>query len=85
MLSYLPIAWLGACTLQQVVARDAALASSSSGSVVYVATLSEASGGGDIKGSISAEAGSDGMGVKFTVDFSDLPLSGGPFGELSCA
>lgn len=54
--------------------------------VVYKATLPESAyfsgaypNGGNIKGEVTAEANSDGRGVKFTVKLSNLPKSGGPF------
>lgn len=34
---------------------------------------------GNIKGSVSGTAGPNGVGVSFTVSFSNLPTSGGPF------
>lgn len=34
---------------------------------------------GNVKGSISATAGPNGVGVTFQVSFSNLPTSGGPF------
>jgi hypothetical protein len=34
---------------------------------------------GNVKGSISATAGPNGVGVAFTINFSNLPTSGGPF------
>ncbi|CZS91195.1 related to cytosolic Cu/Zn superoxide dismutase [Rhynchosporium agropyri] len=52
---------------------------------VYTATLPEKpffnpkNPKGNIKGSISAAATSNGVGVKFTVRFENLPTSGGPF------
>jgi hypothetical protein len=39
--------------------------------------------GGNIKGSVSAVAADDGRGVQFTVKFSNLPKTGGPFGKPS--
>ena len=36
---------------------------------------------GNVKGSVSAVANSNGIGVAFSVDFSNLPTSGGPFGR----
>ncbi len=53
--------------------------------VIYTATLptqqffNPADPRGNIKGSISATADSNGIGVAFTVDFSNFPTSGGPF------
>ena len=35
---------------------------------------------GNVKGSVSATASPDGIGVQFQVTFSNLPTSGGPFG-----
>ncbi|KAL2064845.1 hypothetical protein VTL71DRAFT_3985 [Oculimacula yallundae] len=52
---------------------------------VYTATLPEkpffnpTNPKGNVKGSISATAGPNGVGVKFTVKFENLPPSGGPF------
>ena len=34
---------------------------------------------GNVKGSVSATAGPNGVGVAFQVSFSNLPTSGGPF------
>ena len=36
---------------------------------------------GNVKGGITATAGPGGSGVSFTVNFSNLPTSGGPFRE----
>lgn len=36
---------------------------------------------GNIKGYIRAESPPDGVGVKFTVNFENLPADGGPFGK----
>jgi hypothetical protein len=36
---------------------------------------------GNVKGGISATAGPGGVGVAFTINFSNLPTSGGPFRE----
>ncbi|KAG6024202.1 hypothetical protein E4U40_003441 [Claviceps sp. LM458 group G5] len=53
--------------------------------VIYTATLPsepffEASGlSGNVKGFISASAPPDGVGVRFTVRFQNLPKTGGPF------
>lgn len=53
--------------------------------VTYVATLptkaffNPEDPNGNIKGSMSATAGPNGVGVVFQVDFSNLPTSGGPF------
>lgn len=52
---------------------------------VYVATLPETEffnpddPRGNIKGSVSATANPNGIGVSFQVTFSNLPTSGGPF------
>lgn len=53
--------------------------------VIYTATLPEepffqAPGlSGNVKGFISASAPPDGVGVRFTVRFENLPKTGGPF------
>ncbi|KAH0536419.1 hypothetical protein FGG08_006717 [Glutinoglossum americanum] len=47
--------------------------------VTYVATLPES---GQLHGSISGVASSNGTGVTFTVSFRGLPTSGGPFGTF---
>ncbi|PMD24969.1 hypothetical protein NA56DRAFT_464198 [Hyaloscypha hepaticicola] len=53
--------------------------------VIYTATLPAKSffdpqdPRGNIKGSVSAVANSNGIGVAFSVDFSNFPTSGGPF------
>ena len=50
--------------------------------VVYTAKLPEkafANLESNIKGSISAVADANGIGVLFTVDFSNFPKTGGPF------
>lgn len=52
---------------------------------IYVANLptieffNPADPRGNIKGSVSATAAASGQGVDFTVNFSNLPASGGPF------
>lgn len=54
---------------------------------IYVATLPDMEffnpddPRGNIKGSVSATANPDGIGVQFQVQFSNLPTSGGPFGK----
>lgn len=59
--------------------------------VIYTATLPAKSffdpqdPRGNIKGSVSAVANSNGIGVAFSVDFSNFPTSGGPFCMLSQA
>lgn len=56
--------------------------------VVYTATLptteffNPSDPRGNIKGVVSATANPDGVGVTFTVDFSNLPTSGGDFRTL---
>lgn len=56
--------------------------------VVYVATLPTTQffnpddPRGNVKGSVSAVANPDGIGITFDVKFSNLPTSGGPFREL---
>jgi hypothetical protein len=53
--------------------------------VIYTATLptteffNPEDPRGNIKGAISAVANSNGIGVAFSVDFSNFPTSGGPF------
>jgi hypothetical protein len=37
----------------------------------------------NVTGSVKAEAGEGGRGVKFTVNFADIPKEGGPFGKFS--
>ncbi len=57
--------------------------------IIYTATLptkeffNPADPRGNIKGSVSAVANSNGIGVAFSVDFSNFPTSGGPFCLLS--
>merc|ERR1712093_870210 len=57
---------------------------------VYTATLPEkpffnpTNPKGNVKGSISATANPNGIGVKFTVKFENLPTSGGPFLPQTC-
>lgn len=56
--------------------------------VVYTATLPEKAFSypgpqGNVKGSISATAGPDGTGVQWSVNFSNLPATGGPFSKYS--
>ncbi len=36
---------------------------------------------GNVKGSVSAKAGPDGVGVTFDVKFSNIPKEGGPFSK----
>ena len=56
---------------------------------IYVATLPEKEffnpndPRGNIKGSVSATANPNGIGVSFQVTFSNLPTSGGPFRKFS--
>ncbi len=58
-------------------------------SVVYTATLptteffNPADPRGNVKGYVTAVASADGIGVDFTVSFSNLPTSGGPFRKFS--
>jgi len=53
--------------------------------VIYTATLPTTEFNnpndprGNVKGSISATANPNGIGVSFTINFSNLPTSGGPF------
>lgn len=55
---------------------------------IYVATLPENEffnpddPRGNIKGSVSATANPNGIGVSFQITFSNLPTSGGPFRKL---
>ncbi|KAL8414729.1 hypothetical protein RB594_005806 [Gaeumannomyces avenae] len=66
---------------------DALVVSNNPPGVVYVATLPEVAwtkgsayaDGGNAKGHVSAVASPDGVGVMFTVHFSNLPKEGGPF------
>ncbi|KAL2178845.1 superoxide dismutase [Thermothelomyces heterothallicus CBS 202.75] len=65
---------------------DAAEVTNNPVGVVYKATLPDSAffkpaypDGGNIQGEITAEANSDGKGVKFTVRLSNLPKTGGPF------
>ncbi|KLU83575.1 hypothetical protein MAPG_02629 [Magnaporthiopsis poae ATCC 64411] len=66
---------------------DALVVSNNPPGVVYVATLPEVAftkgsayaNGGNAKGHVSAVASPDGVGVMFTVHFSNLPKEGGPF------
>lgn len=68
-------------------AKDAPVSSDNLQGVEFEAYLpkqpffSEAELVGNVKGNISAEAGPCGKGVKFTVQFENLPKSGGPFCE----
>ena len=56
--------------------------------LIYMATLptkgffNPADPRGNIKGSVSATANPDGIGVSFQVNFENLPTSGGPFRML---
>ncbi|TLS26163.1 hypothetical protein PpBr36_05259 [Pyricularia pennisetigena] len=66
---------------------DAKVVTNNPAGVVYEAHLPETAftkgsayaGGGNVKGFISATASPDGVGVVFTVKFSNLPKEGGPF------
>lgn len=78
-------AFVGAQNTTTGALGDAAVVKNNPLGVVYTATLPEtrffkASGlAGNVKGSVSAVANPDGVGVSFKVDFSNLPTSGGPF------
>lgn len=68
---------------------DAKIVTNNPAGVVYEAHLPETAftkgsayaEGGNVKGFISATASPDGVGVVFTVKFSNLPKEGGPFSE----
>lgn len=67
---------------------NAPIARGNPAGVVYTATLpakafSYPGPQGNVKGSISATAGPDGTGVQWSVNFSNLPSSGGPFSKYS--
>ncbi|KAM3443620.1 hypothetical protein MY4824_000506 [Beauveria thailandica] len=65
--------------------QDAKIVSNNPHGVTYAAILPTepffkgANLDGNVVGSISATAADDGVGTKFTVEFSNLPKSGGPF------
>jgi hypothetical protein len=68
--------------------QDAPEVTNNPAGVVYTAVLPDEAfntatfpDGGNIKGSVSAVAGDEGRGVQFTVKFSNLPKTGGPFGK----
>jgi len=64
---------------------NASIVSDNPAGVVYTATLptteffNPSDPRGNIKGSVSGVAGTNGVGVTFSVSFSNLPTSGGPF------
>jgi hypothetical protein len=64
---------------------NATVAENNPRGVIYTATLpsvefnNPSDPRGNIKGSISAVANANGIGVAFSVDFSNFPTSGGPF------
>lgn len=68
---------------------DALVVSNNPPGVVYLATLPEVAftkgsayaNGGNAKGHVSAVASPDGVGVMFSVHFSNLPKEGGPFSK----
>lgn len=68
---------------------DAAVIRNNPVGKVYMAVLPEKAFNrlgnplGNIKGSISATANPDGVGVTFTVNFQDFPTVGGPFSTFS--
>jgi hypothetical protein len=59
---------------------DAAVVSDNPVGAVYVATLPEKPNS-TVRGSISASANHDGVGVTFNVDFWGFPQAGGPFSQ----
>ncbi|KAJ6788013.1 hypothetical protein PWT90_01125 [Aphanocladium album] len=80
------IAMASAALLGTVTAfEDATIVNNNPKGVTYSATLpakpffKDASLDGNVVGSISATAADNGVGTKFTVQFSNLPKSGGPF------
>lgn len=65
---------------------DAAEVTNNPVGVVYQATLPDSAffkpaypNGGNIKGTVRAEANDDGRGVRITLDLENLPKTGGPF------
>ena len=66
-------------------AEDAPPVTGNPASVSYKATLPETPFSqveglqGNIRGSVVAKAAPDGVGVEFTVNFENLPRTGGPF------
>jgi hypothetical protein len=74
-------------TISYAAAKDAPVITGNPQGVEYKAVLPKepffpkAELVGNVKGNISAVAGPGGKGVKFTVQFENLPKSGGPFSE----
>lgn len=74
-------------TVSCAAAKDAPVISGNPQGVEYKAVLPKeaffpkAELVGNVKGNISAVAGPGGKGVRFTVQFENLPKSGGPFSE----
>jgi hypothetical protein len=68
---------------------DATVVQNNPRGVVYTATLptteffNPRDPRGNVKGSVSATANPNGVGVSFHVSFSNLPTSGGPFRKFS--
>lgn len=74
-------------TVSCAAAKDAPVVSDNPQGVEYKATLPKqpffpkAELVGNVKGNVSAVAAPGGKGVRFTVQFENLPKSGGPFSE----
>lgn len=84
----LAISALGASgVLAQDASTSATQVTGNPADKAFVATLPEepfwATGtlDGNVKGSVSAKAGPDGVGVTFDVKFSNIPKEGGPFSK----
>lgn len=84
----LAISALGASgVLAQDASTSATQVTGNPADKAFVATLPEepfwATGtlDGNVKGSVSAKAGPDGVGVTFDVQFSNIPKEGGPFSK----
>lgn len=81
-------AFASAALLGSVAAEDAKIVENNPQGVSYTAKLPEKPffAGADLKGnvvgSIYATTADNGVGTKFTVKFSNLPKSGGPFSKL---
>jgi len=91
ILSVLTAALLGLVSAQSTdipvtgILGNASVVENNPPGVIYTATLPTTEFNnpkdprGNIKGSVSAVANSNGIGVAFSVDFSNFPTSGGPF------
>lgn len=83
------VALASAALLGSVVAEDAKVVNDNPHGVTFSANLPEkpffapAEIDGNVRGSISATAADNGVGTKFSVHFSNLPKSGGPFSMSS--